>query len=122
MSARETCLFCKIVDGKIPARRVDVSDPELDRDVFAFEDIQPRAPLHVLIVPREHVPTLNDLQPNHAVLIGKLVLAAKAIASARGISEAGFRVVMNCNADAGQTVFHVHLHLLGGRVLGWPPG
>lgn len=122
MSDRADCLFCKIVDGKIPARRVAITDADLDRDVFAFEDIQPRAPQHVLVIPREHIATLNDLDSSKAALAGKLIVAAQGIARERGIDGRGYRVVMNCNADAGQSVFHIHLHLLGGRPLAWPPG
>jgi histidine triad (HIT) family protein len=101
---------------------VAIGDPALDRDLFAFEDINPQAPQHVLIVPREHIATLNDLKPGHAALVGEMVLAASGIARERKIAEAGYRVLLNCNAGAGQTVFHLHLHLLGGRRLGWPPG
>jgi len=116
------CLFCRIVAGAIPSKRVAIPDPALDRDLFAFEDINPQAPHHVLIIPREHISTLNDLTPGHAALVGELVLAARAIAGERKIAEPGYRVLLNCNAGAGQTVFHIHLHLLGGRRLGWPPG
>ena len=107
------CLFCRIVAGAVPSKRVAISDPALDRDLFAFEDINPQAPHHVLIIPRE---------PGHAALVGELVLAARAIAGERKIAESGYRILLNCNAGAGQTVFHIHLHLLGGRRLGWPPG
>jgi len=91
-------------------------------DVLAFNDINPQAPVHVLIVPRIHIATLNDLQAEHAEIIGKLFLAAKEVAKQKGLSEEGYRTVINCNADAGQTVFHIHLHLLGGRRMDWPPG
>jgi histidine triad (HIT) family protein len=111
------CLFCKIRDEKIPAKFVHRDD-----QAFAIEDINPQAPTHVLVIPREHVATLNDLGPQHDKLVGHLVQVAQKIAADRGHAAAGYRVVMNCNRDAGQTVFHIHLHLLGGRVLGWPPG
>lgn len=111
------CLFCGIVEGRVPADRVMETG-----DWVAFRDIDPKAPVHVLIVPRRHIATLNELVPADAELMGKLVLAARAIAQREGVAEAGYRLVMNCNAGAGQTVFHVHLHLLGGRALTWPPG
>ncbi len=111
------CLFCKIVAGDIPSAKVFESD-----EVIAFDDIQPQAPTHVLIIPREHLATVNDLEPGNAALVGKLFLAAKAIAAERGHSEGGYRLVMNCGEGAGQSVFHLHLHLLAGRGLKWPPG
>lgn len=116
------CLFCRIIAGQVPSKRVEVGEAELDRELFAFEDVRPQAPHHLLIVPREHIATLDDLKPEQAALAGKLLLAARAIARARGIAASGYRVAMNTNAAAGQTVFHIHLHLLGGRPLGWPPG
>ena len=91
-------------------------------DVLAFRDVNPQAPLHVLIIPKIRIRTINDMQPKDSELFGKLFLAAQKIAADEGVAEDGFRVVMNCNAAAGQTVFHVHLHLLGGRQFGWPPG
>lgn len=111
------CLFCKIVAGDIPADIVYENDC-----VVAFRDINPQAPTHVLVIPRQHIATINNLEPADADTLGRLFLAAKEIAAAEGFAEAGYRVVMNCNAAAGQTVFHIHLHLLGGRDLGWPPG
>jgi histidine triad (HIT) family protein len=111
------CLFCSIIEGKIPAQKVYEDDT-----CVAFRDIKPQAPTHVLIVPRKHIATLNDLTPEDAPLVGKLFLAAKEIAAQEGVAEAGYRTVFNCNAAAGQAVFHIHLHLLGGRNLGWPPG
>jgi histidine triad (HIT) family protein len=114
------CLFCKIRDGQIPSKRVWEDDR-----CFAFEDINPQAPTHVLVVPRQHVATLNDLPALGAEgegLVGHLVSVASQIAAQRGHAAPGYRVVMNTNAGAGQTVFHLHLHLLGGRQLGWPPG
>ena len=112
-----SCLFCRIVAGEIPAKKVFEDD-----DLVAFDDINPQAPMHVLVVPRAHVATLNDLEPGHDALIGRMLRRAAAIAGERGYAERGYRTVFNCNADAGQTVFHLHLHVLGGRTLGWPPG
>lgn len=114
---REDCLFCKILAGDIPADIVHETD-----SVLAFRDINPQAPTHVVIIPRRHIATINDLQPDDGEIIGKLYLAAKEIAEVEKLSEPGYRVVMNCNEGAGQSVFHIHLHLLGGRRLGWPPG
>ena len=111
------CLFCKIVAGGIPASIVFQND-----DVVAFKDITPRAPTHVLIIPRRHIGSLNDLTPDDDALVGEMVRAAAAIAKEQGLAERGYRTVFNCNADAGQTVFHLHLHVLGGRTLAWPPG
>ncbi|MCG8013774.1 MAG: histidine triad nucleotide-binding protein [Candidatus Thiodiazotropha weberae] len=93
-----------------------------DDDVLAFRDINPQAPCHVLIIPKKHISTLNDLTEQDAELVGKLYLAAAKVAKQEGIDEAGYRTVMNCNEQAGQTVFHIHLHLLGGRRMNWPPG
>jgi histidine triad (HIT) family protein len=111
------CLFCRIIAGEIPATKVYEDDR-----LVAFNDINPQAPMHVLIVPRPHVATLNDLEAGHDPLIGEMVRRAAAIAAERGYATSGFRTVFNCNAAAGQTVFHVHLHVLGGRTLTWPPG
>ena len=111
------CLFCKIIAGDIPADIIYESDTAI-----AFRDINPRAPTHVLIVPREHIATINDINPEQEAIVGSLFSAARAIAAQEGVSDDGYRAVMNCNAAAGQTVFHLHLHLLGGRILGWPPG
>ena len=111
------CLFCKIIAGAIPGHLVHE-----DKDLVAFKDINPQAPLHVLIVPRQHIATLNDLGPNNDDLIGAMVRRAAALAKQHRYSERGYRTVLNCNRDAGQTVFHIHLHLLAGRALGWPPG
>lgn len=111
------CLFCKIIDGEIPADIVFESDTAI-----AFRDINPQAPTHVLIIPREHVSTINDLDVSHGPLVGSLVTAAQQIAAEEGLADDGYRVVMNCNEGAGQSVFHIHLHLLGGRRMGWPPG
>jgi histidine triad (HIT) family protein len=111
------CLFCKFVSREI--------QPDVvyeDEDVLGFRDINPQAPTHVLIVPKRHISTLNDLQAEDAELVGKIYLAAQKVAQEEGISEPGYRTLINCNAEAGQTVFHIHLHLLGGRPMGWPPG
>jgi histidine triad (HIT) family protein len=113
----EGCLFCKIIAGDIAASVVHRDDL-----CVAFDDINPQAPTHVLVVPREHVSTLNDLDPGHDALVGHLVRTAAKIAAVRGHDGPGFRTVFNCNAAAGQSVFHIHLHLLGGRGLSWPPG
>lgn len=112
-----SCLFCRIVTGEIPATKVYEDD-----DVAAFDDINPQAPMHVLVVPKRHVATLNDLGDDDDRLVGAMVRRAAAIAAARGYEARGYRTVFNCNADAGQTVFHIHLHVLGGRALAWPPG
>jgi histidine triad (HIT) family protein len=113
----EDCLFCRIVEGEIPATVVYQDD-----GVLAFADVNPQAPLHVLVIPRRHIATLNDLTPEDDALVGSLQRVAAAIARERGYADRGFRTVLNCNREAGQTVFHVHLHLLAGRGLTWPPG
>ena len=112
-----SCLFCRIIAGEIPATRVYEDD-----DMVAFNDIHPQAPMHVLIVPRVHVATLNDLAWAHDQLIGSMFRRAAAIAAEQGFAESGYRTVFNCNAAAGQAVFHIHLHVLGGRTMAWPPG
>ena len=111
------CLFCKIIDRTIPAGLVYE-----DERVIAFNDINPQAPTHVLIVPKRHIATLNDVGTEEDQLVGELVRTAATIAKDRGLSAGGFRTVFNTNRDAGQTVFHIHLHLLGGRSMAWPPG
>ena len=111
------CLFCKIIQGEIPAK-ITYRD---DR-VIAFEDINPQAPHHVLIIPQKHIHTLNDLHTDDNELVGHMIHTSAMLAKQFNITEGGYRIVMNCNADAGQTVFHIHLHLLGGRKLQWPPG
>ena len=111
------CLFCKIIDGTIPGAVVHRDDT-----LVAFKDINPQAPMHVLIVPRRHIPTLNDLQPGDDALVGSMARLAAQLARDNGYDQRGFRTVLNCNADAGQSVFHIHMHVLGGRNLGWPPG
>jgi histidine triad (HIT) family protein len=112
-----SCLFCKIVSGEIPSKRVHEDD-----ELVAFEDIKPEAPVHILVIPKRHIATLNDLQAGDDGLVGGMVRRAAAIAKQRGIDEAGYRTVFNCNSNAGQSVFHIHLHLLGGRPMTWPPG
>ena len=109
------CLFCRIAAGEIPAEVVHQTDRTL-----AFRDINPQAPTHVLVIPREHVASLDEARD--PALVGRMALLAAEIARTEGIAQRGYRTVINTNADAGQTVFHIHLHLLGGRGLGWPPG
>jgi histidine triad (HIT) family protein len=111
------CLFCKMVSGAIKPDTVYE-----DGDVLAFRDINPQAPVHILVIPKKHIATPNDLHQRDEELVGKLVTAAGRIAKESGVAASGYRTVMNCNADAGQSVFHVHLHLLGGRIMHWPPG
>ncbi len=111
------CLFCKIIAGDIPGAVV-YSDDRL----VAFNDINPQAPMHVLIVPRRHIPTLNDLSAADDGLMGEMIRRAAAIARERGYADGGYRAVFNCNREAGQSVWHIHLHVLGGRRLTWPPG
>ena len=111
------CLFCKICEGKIPS-----TITYRDEDVLAFKDIGPKAPLHELVIPIRHMASLSEAKTEDAALLGKLMIVASHQARAAGFSESGFRVVMNAGPDAGQTVAHVHLHVLAGRSLGWPPG
>ena len=111
------CLFCKIFAGQIPGAIV-----HQDETLVAFKDINPQAPLHVLIVPRKHIATLNDLVPADDALVGSMQRCAALLANQHGYAERGYRTVFNTNREAGQTVFHIHLHLLAGRGLGWPPG
>jgi histidine triad (HIT) family protein len=111
------CLFCKIANHDIPASIVYEDDA-----VVAFNDVNPQAPTHILVVPRQHIASLNDLTPAHDRIVGEVVRRAAAIAADRKIAAGGFRAVFNTNKDAGQTVFHIHLHLIGGRTFGWPPG
>jgi histidine triad (HIT) family protein len=111
------CLFCKVINREIPASIVYEDDRML-----AFNDVNPQGPTHVLIVPKRHIATLNDLTPEDDATVGEMIRRAAVIANERGISAAGFRTIFNTNRDAGQTVFHIHLHLIGGRNLAWPPG
>jgi histidine triad (HIT) family protein len=111
------CLFCGIIAGKVKGEIVYRDD-----SVVAFKDILPRAPVHILIVPRKHIATVMDLEPSDSALVGEIFRVAAKLAQDEGIAATGFRVVVNCGQDAGQSVFHLHYHLLGGRVMGWPPG
>ncbi len=111
------CLFCKLVNGDIPATILYQDD-----DVIAFEDIAPQAPTHFLVIPKKHITTLNDITLEDAPVIGKLPLVAAQVAKEKSIAEDGYRVVMNCNEMGGQTVYHIHMHVLGGRNMTWPPG
>jgi len=112
-----TCLFCRIAEGEIPAQVIRTTP-----DLVAFRDINPQAPTHVLIIPRRHISSIGTMEPRDAETIGTLFVAAREIAEAEGIAEGGYRMVVNAGPDAGQSVFHVHLHLLGGREMAWPPG
>jgi histidine triad (HIT) family protein len=109
------CLFCRIIAKEIPAAIVSENE-----HCVAFRDINPQAPVHILVIPRQHIASLNDARD--AQLLGQMQLTAAQLAKSEGLSERGYRTVINTNADAGQTVFHIHLHLLGGRGMGWPPG
>jgi histidine triad (HIT) family protein len=111
------CLFCSIVAGDIPADKVHEDD-----EMLAFRDINPQAPTHILIIPKRHVASLAGTADTDAAMLGKALLLAKSLAAREGIEEGGYRLVNNCGARAGQTVFHIHFHLLGGRAFGWPPG
>ena len=111
------CIFCEIVEKKRPARIIYEDD-----QVVAFEDINPQSPVHVLIIPKKHISTNLEIKENDNALIGHMFQIANGIAKEKGIAERGFRVVMNCNPESGQTVFHIHLHVLGGRIMHWPPG
>lgn len=111
------CLFCKMIAGEIPTDCI-----YQDEHIFAFRDINPQAPLHVLIIPKIHIATTNDLEPEHGQLLGNMFMTAKKIAKDEGVAESGYRAVINCNAGAGQSVYHIHMHLLAGRQMNWPPG
>ena len=111
------CLFCKIRDGEIPSETVYEND-----DILAFKDVNPHSPKHILIVPRKHIATINDMEGEDAKIMGEMMLAAQEIAKTEGVAESGFRLVINTNDDAGQTVHHIHMHLMGGRNMAWPPG
>jgi histidine triad (HIT) family protein len=111
------CLFCKIAEKKVPAKIAHE-----DAETLAFEDIHPQAPTHLLVIPRKHIPTLNDVAPEDEALMGKLFTVAAGLARERGFAEPGWRAVVNVNRDAHQLVFHVHLHVLAGRDFRWPPG
>jgi histidine triad (HIT) family protein len=111
------CLFCGIIDGRVKASIVYRDDA-----VVAFNDIRPRAPVHILIIPRKHIVSVLDIEPNDNALIGQIFQVAARLAREHGVAESGFRVAVNAGPDAGQSVFHLHYHLLGGRQMGWPPG
>lgn len=116
-SSNERCLFCRIASGEVPAKLVYEDD-----DVLAFHDINPQAPTHVLVIPRRHIPSLDDMQPGDAEAVGRTILRATEIARDQQVSDEGYRLVINQGEAAGQTVFHIHVHLIGGRNLKWPPG
>ncbi|MGH7554298.1 MAG: histidine triad nucleotide-binding protein [Longimicrobiales bacterium] len=113
----DECLFCRIAKGEIPSKVV-----REDEQIYAFRDIDPKAPTHVLIIPRRHIASVNDLGESDGDIIGRLFLAAREIAAAEGLAKGGYRLVMNNGPDAGQSVSHIHLHVLGGRRMSWPPG
>ena len=112
-----SCLFCKIARGEIPANVVFENS-----DIMAFRDINPQAPTHILVIPKIHIPTIDDVDNNHEALLGQMVLTAKKLALTEGLNNNGYRLVFNVNGDGGQTVHHIHLHILGGRQMKWPPG
>lgn len=111
------CLFCKIIAGEIPSDKVYE-----DESVYAFNDISPEAPVHILIVPKEHISSCNELDEKNAQVVAKIFTVAKKLAEEKGIADKGYRIVNNCGEDGGQSVKHLHFHLLGGRSLAWPPG
>ena len=113
----DTCIFCRIVSGDMASDKIYEDD-----EILAFNDINPKAPTHIVVIPKVHIATLNDLDEEHAALVGKLFLGARRMAEEQGFAEAGYRTVINCNRLAGQSVFHIHLHVLAGRLMGWPPG
>ncbi|NIM19454.1 MAG: HIT domain-containing protein [Candidatus Latescibacteria bacterium] len=113
----EDCIFCKIINGQIPSNKVYE-----DEDLLAFEDVNPVAPTHVVIIPKKHIETLNDIQEEDAGVLASLLLRAQSIATEKEIAEDGYRIVLNCMPGAGQSVYHIHFHLLGGRIFHWPPG
>jgi len=114
---KENCLFCKIIRGEIDSKIIFEN-----QSVLAFNDINPQAPIHILIIPKVHISTLNDIQSSQIELVGEMVKVSTLIAKDLKVAKNGYRTIFNCNQDAGQTVFHIHLHLLGGRILNWPPG
>lgn len=111
------CLFCKIINGEIPSSKVYE-----DEKVYAFRDIEPQAPVHILIIPKEHIASANELTEENASVVGHIFAVAAKIAKDEGIADGGYRIVNNCGQDGGQTVGHLHFHMLGGRSLAWPPG
>ncbi|HSJ31191.1 MAG TPA: histidine triad nucleotide-binding protein [Longimicrobiales bacterium] len=117
MAGRSDCIFCRIADGEIPATVV-----RQDEHTVAFRDLDPKAPLHVLVIPRKHIASVNDIADDDAAVMGALLIAARDVAASEGIAESGYRLVVNTGAAANQTVHHVHLHVMGGRDMRWPPG
>lgn len=117
MATNDRCLFCRIAAGEIPARKAYEDD-----DVYAFHDINPQAPTHILVIPRKHIPSLDDMEGSDSQIVGTVVARAAQIARDLQLTSDGYRVVFNTGPAAGQTVFHVHAHVLGGRNFGWPPG
>jgi len=111
------CIFCKIAGGEIQAETIYKDDA-----ILAFPDLKPKAPLHVVIIPRKHIEKISDVREGEITILGKMLFAATKIAREKNIESSGYRIVVNCGADAGQEIFHIHLHLLGGRRLSWPPG
>ena len=111
------CLFCRIVEKKIPSKKVYE-----DESIFAFEDINPQAPVHILVVPKKHISTILEAKEEDNELIGRMFQTANKLAKDKGVAERGFRLVLNCNRESGQTIYHIHLHLLAGRAMHWPPG
>lgn len=111
------CIFCDIASGQIPAALLFD-----DKDIIAFRDRNPQAPTHILIIPKCHISTINDIEEDNQLLMGKMVAIAKKLAISEGLSAEGYRLIFNVNANGGQTVYHIHLHLLGGRKMSWPPG
>ena len=117
MSSEKDCIFCKIVKGEIPCSKVFENDK-----ILAFDDINPQAPTHIIVIPKTHIAKICDITEENSDLIGDILLAINKIAVSKGIKEEGYRIVANCNKNAGQEVFHIHFHLLGGRRMTWPPG
>ncbi|MBT3738266.1 MAG: histidine triad nucleotide-binding protein [Candidatus Marinimicrobia bacterium] len=113
----DKCLFCKIINGDIAAKKVYENE-----HIIAFNDIDPKAPVHILVIPKKHIRSINELNSSDINLAGEIILAAKKIAKDQGIDSKGFRVVFNTNDDGGQTVYHIHMHIMGGRQMQWPPG
>lgn len=113
----DNCLFCKIIKGDIPANKVYENE-----HILAFRDIDPKAPVHILVIPKKHIKSINDLKSSDKYLAGELILASKKIAKDEGIDSKGFRTIFNTNDDGGQTVYHIHMHMMGGRQMKWPPG
>ena len=113
----DNCLFCKIVAGEIPCKKVYEN-----KSIIAFKDIDPKAPIHILVIPKKHIRSINELKKNDKGLAGELLLAAQKISEIEEIDESGFRTIFNTNEDGGQTVYHIHMHIMGGRKMIWPPG